>query len=54
MGPDTALGKEPQCLTGVGAFLDSENLYFQTETLPCDWNVRGDLWLPSGGMSDGA
>jgi hypothetical protein len=31
MSFDTALGKKPQCFTGVGAFLDSENLYFQGE-----------------------
>jgi hypothetical protein len=44
MSPDTALRKKPQCLTGVGAFLDSENLYFQGETSVVIGIMRYD-WL---------
>lgn len=42
---DTALREEPQCFAGVGAFLDSEDLYFQTEAPPSDGTF---LRLPVG------
>jgi hypothetical protein len=49
---DPALGEEPQCFPGVGAFLDSKNLYFQSELFRM---IETEPIVSAGdGMGDGA